>query len=49
MFIIDIYSFIKLLLNIPQLHINFFVIFHDSKALAKCLLQLLKNAIRMIL
>jgi len=35
MFIVDIYSFIELLLEIPQLHIIFFVILHGSEVFVK--------------
>jgi len=49
MFVIDFYSFANLLLEIPQLHIDFFVILHNLEVLAKRLFQFIKCAIRMIL
>jgi len=49
MFIVDIYSFIELSLEIPQLHIIFFVILHNSEVFVKYLLQFFKSVIRMIL
>jgi hypothetical protein len=39
----------NLLLEVPQLHIDFFVVIHSLKMFAKHLLQLLKSAIGMIL
>ncbi len=48
MFVIDYYPFTNLLLEIPRLHVNFFIILHNFEAFAKCLLQLLKNAIGVI-
>jgi hypothetical protein len=41
--------FIYLLLEISQLHLNFFVILHNLEVFANCLCQLLKNAIAVIL
>ncbi len=49
MFIVNFYPFVNLLLEFPQLHIDFFVILHIPKALAKCLFQLIKSAVRMML
>ncbi len=39
----------NLLLYVLQLHIDLFIIFHNSESLVKCLLQLFKNVVRMVL
>ncbi len=49
MFIINLNMFDILLLYVSQLHINLFIVLYNSKSLAKCLLQLFKSVVWMVL
>jgi hypothetical protein len=49
MFVMNLYLFIDLLLEVFQLHIDLFIVIYNSEAFAKHFFQFFKSAIRMIL